>query len=76
MPVANVLVETLPGKARCVADLIGGVRGMELLVVESDHRVVAAWSVPDGQQPEPESLSEVLRAMIPEILEVGLIDRS
>jgi hypothetical protein len=70
----NLVVETVPGKAQRVADVIAHMTGMELLLVEGDSRVVAAWSVPDGQSPEPEGISEVLRAMSPEILEVGLVD--
>jgi pyruvate-ferredoxin/flavodoxin oxidoreductase len=68
----SVVVETQPGKARAVADVIKGIRGMVLLGVEGDRRVVATWSVPDGQNPEPEGLSEVLQAMSPEILRVAL----
>lgn len=70
----NVVVETVPGKAELVADVIGHVTGMELLLVEGGNRVVAAWSVPDGQHPEPEGISEVLRAMSSEILAVALFD--
>jgi hypothetical protein len=36
--------------------------------------VHATWRVPDGQHAEPEGLSEVLRAMSEEILEVALLD--
>ena len=46
---------------------------MALLSVDGDHRVLATWNVPDGQNPEPEGLSEVLRAMSEEILEVALL---
>jgi hypothetical protein len=42
--------------------------------VEGDHHVLATWQVPEGQNPEPEGLSEVLRAMSEEILEVALVD--
>ena len=72
--VMKVVVETLPGKAQCVADAIGQIKGMALLLVESDHRVFATWDVPDGHNPEPEGLSEALRAMTPEIVDVGLGD--
>ena len=71
---ANVILQTVPGKASCVADAIGHVTGMELLAVDGDRRVVAAWRVPDGQAPEPEGISEVLRAISPEILAVALLD--
>ena len=74
MVVTNVVVETLPGKAECVADVIGHLKGMALLQVEGGHRVVASWTIPDGQSPEPEGLCEVLRAMTPEILDVALLD--
>lgn len=70
----NVAVLTLPGKARSVADLIGQLKGMELIRVEGDHRVIATWNVPDDHNPEPEGFSEVLRAMSAEILEVAMLD--
>lgn len=70
----NVVVITSPGKARSVADLIGQLKGMELIRVEGDHRVIATWNVPDDQNPEPEGFSEVLRAMSAEILEVAMLD--
>jgi hypothetical protein len=70
----NVVLETQPGAARCVADIIGGLKDMELLRVESDHRVVVVWSLPDGEYPEPEGVSEVLRAMSGEILEVTIFE--
>jgi hypothetical protein len=73
MHVTNIVLETQPGRARSVADLMGQIKGMELLSVEGDHRVLATWSIPDGQHPEPEGLSEVLRAMSEEILEVALL---
>jgi arginine repressor len=72
--VTNIVLETQPGRARSVADLMGRLQGMELLSVEGDHRVLATFRVPDGQHPEPEGLSEVLRAMSGEILEVALLD--
>jgi hypothetical protein len=70
--VTNVVVETLPGKAECVADVIGHLKGMALVRLEDGHRVVAAWVVPDGHSPEPEGLCETLRAIAPEILDVAL----
>lgn len=70
----NVVVLTWPGKAGSVADLIGHLKGMELIRVEGDHRVTATWTVPDDQNPEPEGFSEVLRSMSAEILEVALLE--
>jgi hypothetical protein len=70
----NVVLETRPGKARDVADVLGRLKGMELIFVESDARVVATWNVPEGHNPEPEGMSEVLRAMSTEILVVALLD--
>ena len=70
----NVVVLTWPGKARNVAELFGQLKGMELIRVEGDHRVVATWIVPEGHDPEPEAFSEVLRAMSFEILEVALLE--
>lgn len=73
MQVTNIVLETQPGRARSVADLVGQIEGMGLLSVEGDHRVLATWSIPEGHHPEPEGLSEVLRAMTEEILEVGVL---
>jgi hypothetical protein len=72
--VANIVVETQPGKARSVADLIGELKGVELQSVASDHEVLATWSFPPGQHPEPEGVTEVLQAMTGEILGVALVD--
>jgi hypothetical protein len=71
--VTNIVLETQPGRARSVADLVGHISGVTLSSVDGDHRVLATWNVPDGQNPEPEGLSEVLRAMSGEILEVALL---
>lgn len=73
MHVTNIVLETQPGRARSVADLVGQIEGMGLLSVEGDHRVLATWRIPEGHHPEPEGLSEVLRAMSDEILEVALL---
>ena len=74
MLVTNLVLRTQPGRARSVADLVGQLQGMQGLSVEGEERVLATWHVPDGQNPEPEGLSEVLRAMSGEILEVALVD--
>ena len=74
MRVANIVVETQPGRARSVADLIAELKGVELHAVEGDHRVLATWRFPEGQHPEPEGVSEVLQAMTGEILGVALVD--
>ena len=74
MLVTNIVLETQPGRARSVADLVGQMKGIALLGVPSDHRVLATWHVPEGLNPEPEGLSEVLRAMSEEILGVSLLD--
>jgi len=73
MLVTNIVLETQPGRARSVADLLAHITGVELLSVEGDHRVHATWNVPDGQNPQPEGLSEVLRAMTEEIIDVELL---
>jgi hypothetical protein len=74
MRVANIVVETQPGRARSVADLIGSLKGVELHSVASDHHVLAKWSFPEDQNPEPEGVSEVLKAISGEILGVALVD--
>ena len=73
MLVTSLVLTTQPGRARSVADLVGQLQGMERLSVEGDRSVFATWHVPDGQNAEPEGLSEVLRAMSDEILEVALL---
>ena len=73
MHVTQIILRTQPGRARFVADLMGHVQGMGLLSVEDDHRVRATWTIPDGHHPEPEGLSEVLRAMSEDVLEVALL---
>jgi hypothetical protein len=72
--VTSIVLETQPGRARSVADLLSQLRGMEHLSVEGGNRVLATWHVPAGQNPEPEGFSEVLRAMSGEILEVTLVN--
>jgi hypothetical protein len=72
--VANVVVETQPGKARSVAELIGGLKGVVLRGVEGDCRVLARWSFSPEQNPEPEGVSEVLQALTGEILVVALVE--
>ncbi len=74
MLVANIVVETQPGKARYVAELIHHLRGMTLRSVEGDCRVIATWNVPEDQHLEPEGVSEMLQAMSGDILEVGLTE--
>ena len=74
MLVTSLVLTTQPGRARSVADLVGRLRGMERLSVAGDDSVLATWRIPDGQNAEPESLSEVLRAMSEEILGVALLD--
>ena len=74
MLVTNLVLRTQPGRARSVAEIVGRIHGMQGLSVEGDHCVLATWHVPDGQNPEPEGVSEVLRAMSGEILEVALVD--
>ncbi|HSD27878.1 MAG TPA: hypothetical protein VLL75_11290 [Vicinamibacteria bacterium] len=73
MLVTSLVLTTQPGRARSVADLVGRIHGIERLSVEGDHSVLATWHVPDGQNAQPEGVSEVLRAMSEEILEVSLL---
>jgi hypothetical protein len=68
MLVANIVVETLPGRARTVAQRMERLRGMGGLTDDGDHRVEGTWKVPEGDTLE--GLSEVLQAMNPEILQV------
>jgi len=74
MLVTHLVLRTQPGRARSVADFVGQLHGMQGLCVEGDHHVLATWQVPEGQNPEPEGLSEVLRAMSEEILDVTLVN--
>ena len=73
MLVTNIVLETQPGRAHAVADLVGNLKGVGQLTVDGDHRVLATWSFPLGHNPEPEGVSEVLRSMSEEILEVRLL---
>jgi hypothetical protein len=68
MPVASIVVETLPGAARTVAERMGHLQGMGSLSADGDHRILAVWRVRDGDTLE--GLSEALHAMNPEIVEV------
>jgi hypothetical protein len=65
---ANIVVETLPGKAQAVAERMGRIKGMGVLMAEGGHRVTGTWRVPDCDTVE--GLSEVLQAMNPEIVQV------
>jgi len=65
MLVANVVIETLPGKARAVAERMEQMRGMGGLAAD-DRRITATWTVHDCDTVE--GLSEVLQAMNPEIV--------
>jgi len=65
MLIASIVVETLPGKARAVAERMEHLKGMGALSEEGDNRVVATWTVPESAV---EGLSEVLQAMNPEII--------
>ena len=69
MPLASIVVVTLPGMAQAVAERMGRLDGMGPLSAEGQNRVVGTWKVPAGDTPE--ALSEVLQAMNPEILEVN-----
>jgi hypothetical protein len=68
MRLAKIEVETLPGRARAVAEDMGHIKGMAGLAASGDHRVVATWSLPDSDNLE--GLREVLQALNPDILEV------
>lgn len=74
MLVTSLVLTTQPGRARSVAELVGQLRGMERLSVDGDCCVHAIWHIPDGHSPQPEGVSEVLRAMSEEILEVAMLD--
>ena len=68
MLIARVVVETLPGQVRVVAERMALLTGMGSLLAESDHRLVADWKVPSCDTTE--GISEVLQAMNPEIVVV------
>ncbi len=68
MLLTSIVVETLPGRARAVAERMGHIRGMGQASADGDHRVLATWKVPENDTLE--GLTEVLRAMNPEIVEV------
>ena len=68
MLIARVVVETLPGQARVVAERMAHLSGMGSLSAETDRRIVADWRVPSCDNTE--GISEVLHAMNPEIVVV------
>ena len=68
MLIARVVVETLPGQVRIVAERMALLSGMGSLCTESDHRLIADWKVPSTDTTE--GISEVLQAMNPEIVVV------
>jgi len=68
MLIANIVVETLPGKAQAVAERMGRLKGMGVLAAHGDCRVTGTWKVPEWDTVE--GLSEVLQAMNPEIVQV------
>jgi hypothetical protein len=72
MLVTNLVLETQPGRSQAVADLVGHLQGVERAQAEGDRRVLATWRFPEGHHPEPEGVSEALRSMSEEILEVRL----
>jgi hypothetical protein len=74
MLVTSLVLKTQPGRARSVAELVGQLPGMDQLSVDGDRCVHATWHIPEGQYPQPEAVSEVLRAMSGEILEVAMLD--
>ena len=39
MLVTNIVLETQPGRAHAVADLVGNLKGVGQLTVDGDHRV-------------------------------------
>ena len=51
MVVTNIVLETQPGRAHAVADLVGHLKGVEQLTVDGDHRVLATWSFPSDTTP-------------------------
>jgi hypothetical protein len=69
MLVANLVVETLPGKAHVVLERLGRLKGMTAVSGDGDHRITATWSVPDIDSLE--GLCEVLQALNPEIIGVS-----
>jgi hypothetical protein len=68
MLIARVVVETLPGQVRVVAERMAQLSGMGALSAESDRRLVADWKVPSSGTAD--AISEVLHAMNPEIVVV------
>jgi hypothetical protein len=68
MLIANLVVETLPGKAQAVAERMGRLKGMGVLAADGGCRVTGTWKVPEWDNVE--GLSEVLQAMNPEIVQV------
>jgi hypothetical protein len=47
--VAGVVIETLPGRAPCVAERIGGSRGLRLAGGDGDRHLAAVIEAGDGR---------------------------
>ena len=68
MIIANVIIETQPGRAHRVAQRMMGVQGLGELHIADDHSLAGLWSLPEGDTAE--GLSEALRALDGDIVAV------
>jgi hypothetical protein len=69
MTIANVQIETLPGRAYRVAQRMASRQGLGPIHVEDDHRLSGLWWLAEDETAE--GLCEALRAMDGEILAVN-----
>ncbi len=68
MLVAELTIQTLPGRAPSVERHLGTIAGMSHLRLDGDQRVHATWCVPDSDTAE--GIAEALGAINPDILGV------
>jgi hypothetical protein len=62
-------IDTRPGTAPAVAGRLGWARDLRFAGSDGDHRIDAVWKAGDGRKLE--ALSEALRALDPDIVEVS-----
>ena len=68
MLVAELTIQTLPGRAPSVETQLGRIPGMSRLRLDGDQRVHATWCLPDSGTAE--GIAEALGALNPDILGV------
>ncbi len=55
MIISGLLIETLPERARAVAERLAGIDGLEITGSDGNSRLAAVWRADDGWQLEREA---------------------